>query len=95
MTMGLKEIIEAQKKTIILEDTEFESRQEISSANTNFVFYLELINNYSEEIIVISKSESRITIFEEAINKNITIDFVATGALINKGFDISIFENKS
>lgn len=94
MITGLKEIIQAQKKTIIFEDTEFESRQEISSASIKFDFYLELIDNYSEEIIVISKSDSRNAIFEVAINKNITIDFVATGALMNKDFDVSIFENK-
>lgn len=92
--MELKEIIETQKKTIIFEDTEFENRQEISSANIKLDFYLELIGDYSGEIIIISKSDSRMAIFEEAINKNITIDFVPTGVLMNRGFDISIFENK-
>lgn len=92
--MELKRIIEAQKKTIIFEDTEFRSRQEIDSASIDFGFYLELIGDYSGEIIIISKSDNRMDIFEEAINKNITIDYVSTGKLRNQDYDISKFKNK-
>lgn len=94
LKMGLKKLIDIKKNIIIFEDTELSNRIEIDKTKVDVGLFLELLGDYSEEIIVISKNDNRIEIFEEAINQNVTIDFVSTSNLRNRGFDVSIFENK-
>lgn len=91
--MKIEEIISNNKKTIIFNDTNLSDREEIRGKSTNLNLIFNILSKKYQEIVVISESNKKIEVFEEAIKNNITIEFISIGSLKKIEIDLNLFEN--
>lgn len=90
----LRDIIEKNEITFILEDTGLKDKMQIINAHTSIEGILRILKNHHSNVIVISRKDKREHIFEIAMRINMLINFESITKYRTENIDISMFDRK-